>query len=126
VPLLPLPKEESPSQLPAPAARIAVKSGGRITILRTADITWIEAGHNRVEIYTDKQSHVCRKTMRDIERRLSPELFVRISRSIIVNIDQVNELAPLSSGEYALTLQNGTRLTLSRRYRSKLPQLGVT
>jgi DNA-binding LytR/AlgR family response regulator len=35
-------------------------------------------------------------------------------------------LQPLFYGEYKVTLQNGTRLTLSRRYRSKLPQLGVS
>jgi two-component system LytT family response regulator len=42
-----------------------------------------------------------------------------------VNVDRIKELHPLFYGEYTVVLQNGTRLTLSRRYRDKLPQLGV-
>ena len=64
-------------------------------------------------------------TISAIETRLPPDKFVRISRSVIVNVDRVKELEPLFYGEYTVTLQNGTRLTLSRRYRKKLPQLGV-
>ena len=43
----------------------------------------------------------------------------------IVNVDRVKELEPTFYGEYKVTLHDGTRLTLSRRYRKKLPQLGV-
>ena len=43
----------------------------------------------------------------------------------IVNIDRIKELQPMFYGEYTVTLQNGTRLTLSRRYRDKLQQLGL-
>ena len=105
--------------------RLAVKSGGRIRILRTADIVWIEAAHNYVEIHEDKQSHLLRDTMSSIEQKLPADKFVRISRSVIVNIEKVKELEPLFYGEYTITLQNGKRLTLSRRYRNKLPRLGV-
>ena len=113
-------------QSPAkPAERLAIKSDGRITILRTADIAWIEAAHNYVEIHEDKRSHLLRETMGGIEQKLPPEKFVRISRSVIVNVDRVKELQPTFYGEYKVTLLNGKCLTLSRRYRKKLPQLGV-
>ena len=113
-------------QSPAkPAERLAVKSDGRITILKTADIAWIEAAHNYVEIHEDKRSHLLRETMGGIEQKLPPEKFVRISRSVIVNVDRVKELQPTFYGEYKVTLHNGKCLTLSRRYRKKLPQLGV-
>jgi len=114
-------------QTPAkPIDRLAVKSGGRIRILRTADIVWIESAHNYVEIHEDKQSHLLRDTISAIEQKLPPDKFVRISRSTIVNIEKIKELEPLFYGEYTVTLHNGKRLTLSRRYRSKLPQLGVS
>jgi two-component system LytT family response regulator len=106
-----------------PAERLSIKSGGRITILKTADIAWIQAAHNHIEIHEDKQSHLLRETISGIEQKLPPERFVRISRSVIVNVDRVKELKPLLHGEYEVTLQNGTRLTLSRRHRSKLPRL---
>jgi len=108
-----------------PAERFAIKSGGRITILKTADIAWIQAAHNHVQIHEDQQSHLLRETISGIEQKLPPEKFVRISRSVIVNLERVKELQPRFYGEYEVTLQNGTRLTLSRRYRSKLPRLGV-
>lgn len=108
-----------------PMERLAIKSDGRITILKIADIAWIEAAHNYVEIHDDKKSHLLRETIGGIEQKLPPEKFVRISRSAIVNVDRVKELQPLFHGEYKVTLHNGKQLTLSRRYRRKLPQLGV-
>ncbi len=107
------------------AERLAVKSGGRFIFLKVTDINYIQAAHNYVELHQDKQSHLLRETISALERRLPPEKFVRISRSVIVNIDRITVLEPLFHGEYVVTLHNGTRLTLSRRYRGKLPQLGV-
>ena len=113
-------------QAPAkPLERLAIKSGGRIVVVKAADIAWIQSAHNYVEIHEDKQSHLLRETISAIETRLAPDKFVRISRSVIVNVDRVKELEPLFHGEYTVTLQNGQRLTLSRRYRNKLPQLGL-
>jgi len=108
-----------------PIERLAIKSGGRIVVVKSADIAWIESAHNYVEIHDDKQSHLLRESISSIETRLSPDKFVRISRSVIVNVERVKELEPLFGGEYTVTLQNGQRLTLSRRYRHKLPQLGL-
>ena len=113
-------------QAPAKAAeRIAVKSDGRIRILKVSDIAWIEAAHNYVEIHEENQCHLLRDTIGAMEEKLPQEKFVRISRSTIVNVEKVKELEPLFNGQYALTLHNGKKLTLSRRYRDKLPQLGV-
>ena len=110
---------------PKSAERLAVKSGGRVVFVKVSDIDWIESAHNYVELHVGKESHLLRETLNAIEGRLSPEKFVRISRSTIVNIERVKELQPLFHGEYTVLLQNGTRVTLSRRYRDKLQQLGV-
>jgi two-component system LytT family response regulator len=108
-----------------PLERLAVKTGGRVIFVKVEEIDYIEAAHNYVELHVQKQSHLLRETLNAIEARLPVEKFVRISRSVIVNIERVKELQPLFYGEYAVTLHNGTRLTLSRRYRSKLRQLGL-
>ncbi len=108
-----------------PLDRLAVKSSGRVVFVKVDDIDWIEAAHNYVELHVEKQSHLLRETLNSIEARLPAEKFVRISRSVIVNIERIKELEPLFYGEYNVTLRNGTRLTLSRRYRDKLHQLGV-
>ncbi len=108
-----------------PAERLAVKSSGRVVLVKVAEMDWVQAAHNYVELHANTQTHLLRETLGALEQRLPPEKFVRISRSIIVNIERVKELQPLFWGEYAVVLQDGTRLTLSRRYRHKLPQLGL-
>jgi len=60
--------------------------------------------------------------MNSIEARLNPELFFRIHRSHIVNIERIKELQPWFNGEYVVILRNGARLTLSRGYREKLQE----
>jgi len=108
-----------------PVERLAVKTGGRVFLIKVPDIDWIEAAHNYVELHVDKQTHMLRDTLNAIEARLPSDQFVRISRSVIVNIERIKELQPLFYGEYAIILQSGVRLTLSRRYRDKLQQLGL-
>ena len=111
--------------VPKPLERLAVKTSGRVIFVKLADIDYIEAAHNYVELHVDKQSHLLRETLNSIEARLPEDKFVRISRSVIVNIERIKELQPLFYGEYTVTLHNGARLTLSRRYRDKLTRLGV-
>lgn len=108
-----------------PLERLAVKTGGKVIFVKLSDIDYIEAAHNYVELHVDKQSHLLRETLNSIEARLPQDKFVRISRSVIVNIEHVKELQPLFYGEYSVTLNNGSRVTLSRRYRDKLERLGV-
>jgi two-component system LytT family response regulator len=110
---------------PRPLERLAVKTGGRVIFVKLSELDYIEAAHNYVELHVEKHSHLLRETLNSIEARLPPDRFVRISRSVIVNIERVKELQPLFYGEYTVTLQNGTRLTLSRRHRDSLQRLGV-
>ncbi len=105
--------------------RLVVKSGGRIEWVRTEEIWWIEAADNYVELHLEKKSHLLRETLNALEARLAPGEFVRISRSVIVNKSRVRELQRLFYGSYAVILRNGVKLTLSRRYRDKLKQLGL-
>jgi two-component system LytT family response regulator len=111
---------------PKHADRLAIKAEGRVSFLKTDDIDWIEAADNYVSIHVGSESCLLRETMTSLEARLSPHKFLRISRSAIVQMDRIKELQPLFHGEYAVILRNGTRLTLSRGYREKLPQLGIS
>jgi two-component system LytT family response regulator len=94
-----------------------------VLFLKIDQIDWIEAADNYVHLHLGKDSHMIRETMSAIETRLPPNKFLRISRSVIVNIEQVKELQPMFHGEYTVILHNGTRLTLSRSHREKLHQL---
>jgi two-component system LytT family response regulator len=108
---------------PKPADRLAVKTGGRVLFLKTADIEWIEAADNYVTLHVGPESHMLRETMTALEARLDPAHFMRISRSTIVNVERIKELQPMFHGDYVVILRNGARLSLSRGYRDKLQAL---
>ena len=100
--------------------RLVIKSGGRVTLLRVAEIEWIDAEGDYVRIHVGKQWHLLRETMKRLEAQLDPARFVRIHRSTIVNLECVKELQPFFRGEYVVVLHNGTTLKLSRGYREHL------
>ncbi|HAU04936.1 MAG TPA: DNA-binding response regulator, partial [Pseudoalteromonas shioyasakiensis] len=68
----------------------------------------------------DGQTHILRKTMKELEQELDPQLFVRVHRSAIVNTKQISKLVTQVSGEYLLVLDNGQELKVSRSYRDKV------
>jgi two-component system, LytTR family, response regulator len=103
--------------------RLVVRSGGRIVILRVAEIDWIEAASNYVRIHAGDREYLLRETMTALESKLDPAGFVRIHRSTIVRVDRIRELEPLFQGDYVVILEDGTRLTSSRGYRERLQEL---
>ncbi|HVX39240.1 MAG TPA: LytTR family DNA-binding domain-containing protein [Gemmatimonadaceae bacterium] len=103
--------------------RMIVKSGGRVFFLRTDDIDWVEASGNYVRIHTKNEAHLLRESMKNMEAKLDPKVFVRIHRSAIVNIDRIKELEPWFHGEYIVIMRDGTRLTASRVFSDRLSAL---
>jgi two-component system LytT family response regulator len=107
------------------ADRLAVKTAGRILLLRFAEIEWIEAADNYVKLHVGAETHLVRDTLSSLESRLPETRFIRINRSTIVNIDSIRELQPQFHGEYAVVLNNGVQLMLTRNHRDKLQRLGL-
>ncbi len=103
--------------------RLVIKSGGRVFFLKIDEIDWIEAAGNYVRLHIQREAHLLRETIKNLETQLDPNKFLRISRSTIVRIDRIKELQPWFHGEYAIILQDGTQLTSSRGYREKLDEL---
>jgi len=108
---------------PSRAKRLIVKSGGRVHFLRVEDIVWIEAAGNFVRLHSCHETHLVRTSMKSVERQLDPKAFLRIHRSAIVNIDRIRGLTPSSHGEYVATMQDDTRLQVSRVYARELDRL---
>ena len=100
--------------------RIVFKSRGRIVFLPVSDIRWIGAEENYVRISTQGETHLLRETMAHLEGKLDPEMFLRIHRSSIVNLQHVKEVRTETDGEYAVVLVNGEKLSMSRGYRSRI------
>jgi two-component system LytT family response regulator len=100
--------------------RIVFKSRGRIIFLPVSDIRWISAEENYVRISTQNETHLLRETMARLEEKLDPEMFLRVHRSSIVNLQHVKEVRTEADGDYAVVLVNGEKLTMSRGYRSRI------
>lgn len=105
--------------------RIAVKSSGYVVWVKLDEVDWIGSADNYAELHVGAKSHLLRETLATLESRLDPKKFVRISRSVIVNAPRIKELKRLFYGGCDLILQDGTKLTSSRRYRDKLKLLGL-
>jgi two-component system LytT family response regulator len=105
------------------AERIAIKSENRIIFLRNSEIDWIEAAGNYLKFHTKSGEYLVRETMSAMENKLPSNRFMRIHRSTIVNLDRVKELKAGLSGDYSVTMQDGSTLTLSRGYRDQLDRL---
>ena len=102
---------------PACLSRVAVKTGNQTLFIRVEDIDYIESAANYAVLQTGGQTHVLRETLTNLEAKLPPRLFLRISRSILVNLERVKGLQPGARGEDLLLLQNGKQLLVTRGVR---------
>jgi two-component system LytT family response regulator len=103
--------------------RLVVKENGRILFVRLEEVDWIESAGNYVKLYVGSKCHMLRQTMNSIETRLDPALFLRIHRSVIVNIERIKQMEPCLHGDYRVVLADGRNLTLSKSYRDRLELL---
>ena len=97
--------------------RIAVKSDDRTIFIKVEEIDYVESASNYVVLCTRSGNHVLRDTLTNLETRLPPKLFLRISRSVIVNLDAVKELQPGLQGEHIVILHGGKQLAMTRGLR---------
>ena len=100
--------------------RIVARKDSRIYFLKVEEIDWIKAEGKHVTVQKGDQSFTVRQSIGDIEGQLNPDKFIRIHRSVIVNVDQICEMQPWFHGDYRVFLSNGTELLLSRNRRDKL------
>ncbi|MCX6952755.1 MAG: LytTR family DNA-binding domain-containing protein [Verrucomicrobia bacterium] len=113
----------APPKEDASGDRILIKSSGEIFFLKAEEIDWIEAEGDYMKFHVGGRAHLMRETMARLEARLDPKRFIRIHRSTIVNVDRLRKLSPSFAGEYAVVLQDGTKLKLSRGYHERIATL---
>ena len=105
---------------PRGAERLIVRSQGRVLFLNVADVDWIEAAGYYACLHVGSDTHILRRSLSELEQDLGDEKFIRIHRSIVVNLDRIRSLELQTGGEYEVVLKSKVRLRLSRRYRKRL------
>ncbi len=100
--------------------RIEIRDGARVTLLDPAQISWIEAAGNYVEIHIGSATHLARGTLAAFAEKLAGRDFVRVHRSRIINRSRIAGFKPTPSGDLEITLDDGSVVGGSRRFRGAL------
>jgi two-component system, LytTR family, response regulator len=94
--------------------RMMVHNGARDSFVNVNEIDWIEAADYYACLHVGAKSFMLRETIKELSNTLDPAKFVRIHRSVIVNVEQVSEIFREGQGEGSVVLKNGQRLRMSK------------
>lgn len=109
--------------LPERTARVAIKDKGRIVFVDVAELVSVEAQGNYVLLQQKAGSYLLRETISGIAEKLRSHGFIRIHRSVLVNIAFVETIQPEAGGDYLLRTKNGKQYHVTRTYRENLKGL---
>lgn len=104
----------------ADASRIAFKAKGNILFLDLAEILSVQAEGNYVSLLHRHKLYLVRESLSSMADKLRPFGFIRIHRSVVVNVSAVEQIKPLSTGEYRLRLKGGIEYLVTRTYKHNI------
>ncbi len=104
----------------APLERLLVADGDRRVLIKMEGVVRIEAARNYIVLHAAGREYKSRSTIADIEQRLDPAQFVRVNRSVIVNVNFIVELTAAGHGDHDIRLRDGSDVRLSRTYKDRL------
>ncbi len=102
--------------------RIFVKTGTRIDVLPIAEIIRIEAQDDYVEFITASKKHLKKETMNFLETRLPENMFVRVHRSHIINVNYIQKIEKYGKESHVIVLNDGSKVNVSKSRIGELKQ----
>ena len=93
--------------------RIAVKSGTKIHVVMVPEILYLQADGDYVQIFTASGKYLKEQTMKYFEEHLPENQFVRVHRSVIVNVEMISRIELYEKQNQLLTLKNGQQIKTS-------------
>jgi two-component system LytT family response regulator len=106
------------------ASRFLVKDGEKEILLPVEKIDWIEAAEYYCCLHVNGRRYMLRETIADLSDKLDSRGFVRIHRSVIVNLDRIREIYREGQAEGSVVLKDGQKLRMSKAGRQKLIEIG--
>jgi two-component system, LytTR family, response regulator len=103
--------------------RIVVKDGPRVHIIPVERLDYAEAQDDYVSLHSQGRTHLKEQTIASLEAALDPARFVRIHRSVIVNLERIAKIEPYSKDSRVAVLSDGTKLAVSRAGYERLRSL---
>jgi two-component system LytT family response regulator len=104
-------------------SRFVVRVNGSVRLVAADQVDWIEAADNYVVLHAGVAQYTVRDTLARLDAELDPDVFVRIHRSTVVRLDRIVELLPSFHGDFVVVLRDGSRLAMSRTFRSRIEAL---
>ncbi len=101
---------------------IEVKDHGITTHLNTRDVIWFESAGNYVEINLNDRKYLLRQTIGGLYESLDSTMFLRIHRSLVVNLNFVEQVKYMKNGEYKFLLQGSVEFNSSRNFKSQIAE----
>jgi two-component system, LytTR family, response regulator len=106
-----------------PLRQVAVRWHQSSGVVTTETIDWIRAADDYVELHAGGRRYLLHSTLNKLAGKLDPLTFLRVHRSVVVNLRAVKEITPGIHGEYDIALQDGTELRSGRTYGEAMRQL---
>ena len=103
-------------------SRVLVQFNKKLVSIKVEDIVWVEAYGDYSKVHTSSNAFLSNYGISDLENKLNPDVFVRVHRSSIINLDQVQELDRYGKS-YDVTMSNGEVVRVSRGYMDTLKKL---
>ena len=103
--------------------RIAFKAKGSILLLNLSDILAVQAEGNYVSLQHRPRRYLVHESLSSMAEKLKPYGFIRIHRSMVVNMSAVEEIQPLPTGECRLRVRGGNEYLVTRTYKRNLRDL---
>lgn len=103
--------------------RLPIRTEQGTYLLPFEDIDWMEAEGNYMRVHAGAASPRIRETVESLSARLPADRFLRIHRSIIVNVSRILRIEPWAHGEFVVVLRDGAKLKSGRAYSHVVRQL---
>ncbi len=112
--------EAPPSAAGAHLEFIPIKKSGKILFIKTDLIEFIQASGYYIELKAEQKKHLLRQSMNRMIDQLDPDKFVRIHRSVIINLNYMSEIARNSRKEYLVKMHDGHLFKVSKSHKKHL------
>lgn len=102
--------------------KISVKKDGKTYLLEPKVILYFEAVENKIFVYTEEEVYETNWKLYELEKRFDESSFFRCSKSMILNIEWIEKVAPGFNGRFEASLLNNEKVIISRQYAKVLKQ----
>ena len=105
---------------------LIIRSDEELLMIQKSDVISAEVQDKTLTIYTKTEEIVTSKSLRELLEELNSETFLKVSKAEMLNIQMINRVEPSFSGNLIARMKNGKKVSISRRYVSKLKErLGI-